>query len=369
MYLKELDIELLERNFTKNPGEEHPTMLALVAEEELFYVNEMIQFFNNHNIKVFGGIFPGLIYNGQYKTKGAILIPLAAVYEPVVFTDLTQTPFSLHSLFDRIESSDNLVSYIFFDGFSQDIKKFLSEIYLKLGNSVKYVGGGAGTSDYIQKPVVFTNSGIFQDASVICFTHQNARISVRHGWEIFSGPYLITSSEKNIVKTINWQNAYQAYKEALEEFKINLNASNIHKKSLKYPLGVFKEGMEYILRSPIQRTQNNELVCLGEVPENSAVYILAGDEDSLLKASEEAIRDVLKYDGNLLGSFTAIDYLRSVFLGDAFNKEVKNVYNYLTQKNPDSLNYGALTIGEIASYPSGSMDLFNKSFVIRTAYE
>ncbi|MCF8231569.1 MAG: FIST C-terminal domain-containing protein [Bacteroidales bacterium] len=369
MYLENLEIELLEKSFAKRPGDVQDTMLVLVAEEELFFVNEMIEFFNEKKINIFGGIFPGLIYKGQYKTTGAIVFPMPSSCEPVIFNDLTQNPLPVNSLFKEAELSDNILANIFFDGFSQDIKEFLSEIYRKLGNSVKYIGGGAGTSDYIQKPVIISNSGIFQDAAVICFAHQNTMISVRHGWEILNGPYLITSSEKNIVKTINWRNAYEVYEEALKNFKISLNASNIHKTALKYPLGVYKEGVEYILRSPIQRTINNELVCVGEVPENSAVYILAADEHSLLRASDRATEEVLNYDDNPGNSITVIDFSRSVLLGDAFYKELDNVYRKLSQRNPDSVNFGVLTIGQIASFPTGSMDLFNKSFVIGTSYE
>ena len=369
MYLEELNIDKLERCFSDLQQNANSTMLALVAEEELFFVNEMIEFFNFRNVNVFGGIFPGLVYKGHQKKKGAIIKEIPSAGSPILFEDLSEVDEGMTLMLDRIKESAKCTAFVFFDGFTTLIKDFLSQTYLKFGTSVNYIGGGTGTSDYIQKPSVFTNKGIFQDAAVMCLVTDPMKIAVRHRWDWVAAPSPVPPGPSNWIKTINWQNAYQVYKEALNEHRVIVKRENLYETAWTYPLGIYREDHEFILRSPIQLNKNHELVCLGEVPENSAIYILEANKDSLLQASATAVFETLKTEIKYSASFGAIDYARSVFLQEAFEEELMNAHNRIRAKNPASWNFGALTIGEVASFPSGSMELFNKSFAIGAFYD
>lgn len=242
-----------------------------------------------------------------------------------------------------------LTGFVFFDGFSRDVKRFLSNLYLHFGTSIKYIGGGAGTSDYLQKSCIFTNSGLFQNVAALCLVERDMAVRSRHGWNVLKGPYLVTGSEKNHIQSINWQAASSVYMEALREENIKVNTENIYEIARKYPLGIYMEDHEFILRDPFQITQENELVCIGEVPENTAVHILQADEHSLLHASRGATRDMLYEQSGTDSLFNFISYSRSIFLGKAFTRELRETHRLLKEYNADRINRGALTFGEIAS--------------------
>lgn len=368
MFLKELNIDQLEKHFGNQTASSNMTVMMMVAEEELFFINEVIEFFNYRGIHIFGAIFPGLIYNGIHKDHGAIITTLSTACKPIL-CDLSK-PCQFPVQPEIREVSENLqTGFVFFDGLSRDVKRFLSGLYLHYGTSVKYIGGGAGTSDYLQKPCIFTNTGLFQDAAVFCLANQNITVRSRHGWDVLKGPYLVTGSEKNRVKTINWQAASQVYMGALREQNIKVDAETIYEIAPKYPLGIYMEGHEFILRDPFQATRANELICIGEVPENTAIYILQADKQSLLYASQKATQDMLIEESNAKTSFNFISYSRSIFLGDEFSREINETYYLLKKSNTHMINKGAMTFGEIASLPSGFMELFNKSFVTGALHE
>ncbi len=363
MYLKELNIDELEKQFSFSQFQPGNAILVLIAENDLFFANEIIEYFNSLDLPVLGGIFPGVIYEGRMYKKGAIITTLSVVKGPWLCDDL-QKATEVHTVLGSIESGMNNTAFILYDAFTGSIKHFLSEIFLRYGTSLTYIGGGAGTSDYVQKPTVFTNKGIYQDAAVIAVLQGSMSVSARHGWEVFKGPYLVTDSRKNIIKSINWQNAFEVYKAALKEEGIQIDEQSVYEAGWRYPLGVYRQDQEFILRSPIHLNKNRELVTIGEVPDNSAVYVLKTDKKSLLEASDKAVAEVNQSDFISGFVFYAIDYARKVILKDAFHHELLNAHNHINEKHPVAENFGALTIGEIASYSSGSIELFNKSFVI-----
>lgn len=363
MYLKKLNIDELEKQFSGSQIHPNNSVLALVAENELFFVNEMIEYFNSRNLPVFGGIFPGIIHEGAMYKKGALITTLPVVKGPLLLEDLYSEKV-YHTFLDNMESGEKNTAFILYDAFTGNIKHLLSEIYLRQGTGLTYIGGGAGTTDYVQKPTVFTNKGIYQNAAIITVLPGRMSVSARHGWEVFKGPYLITEAHKNIISSINWQNAFEVYKNALEEEGIQLNERSLYEAAWRYPIGVYREEQEFILRSPIHLNNNRELVTIGEVPDNSAVYVLKSDKKSLLKASDAAVSEINQSAYTPGFVFYAVDYARQIILKDAFGEELMNAYNRIKEKHPWSKNYGALTIGEIASFSSGSMELFNKSFVI-----
>jgi len=112
-----------------------------------------------------------------------------------------------------------------------------------------------------------------------------------------------------------------------------------------------------IVRDPII-TQNNSLVCVGDVTENVFVSILKGKDENLInsakKANEEA-KESVDFD-----SFTLfIDCIsRVLFLNDKFTDELEQVYD----KN--IITFGALTLGEIANNKSHYLEFYNKTAVV-----
>ena len=107
--------------------------------------------------------------------------------------------------------------------------------------------------------------------------------------------------------------------------------------------------------------ENGALVCVGEVPVESYVDILTGDESSLVNAARKALTLSLEaYLGPANHKvFFFIDCIsRVLFLGKEFEKEIQAVY----QEGIPLI--GALTLGEIANSGKDYLEFYNKTAVV-----
>jgi len=111
---------------------------------------------------------------------------------------------------------------------------------------------------------------------------------------------------------------------------------------------------EQIVRDPIQVNPDQSLVCVGEVPEGSLVYILNGNNDSLIQAANKAVQLCVDSFPPLetMGTLFMIDCIsRVLFLEDQFDLELEAAHHQ------DLLLMGACTLGEMAMAVGTSLDL------------
>lgn len=100
---------------------------------------------------------------------------------------------------------------VLLDGLSANITTFLDSLFNVLPIDVEILGGGAGKLTLQQEPVIFTNDGIFQDAALLISMQSELFVGVENGWEYLEGPFMVTSSEKNVLKSLNFMNAFEVY--------------------------------------------------------------------------------------------------------------------------------------------------------------
>jgi len=228
-----------------------------------------------------------------------------------------------------------------------------------------YFGGGAGSLSLEQKPCIFNNEGFFQDAAVGCIMRMPSKIGVRHGWNKVKGPFIVTKAEGNIIKEINWKNPFKVYKEVVEEHSHQkFNDDNFFEIAKGYPFGIVKDNAECIVRDPLMVNDKGELICVGELEDNTLVDILNGNEESLIEAAKTAAQDSVN-QANKPKKAIIIDCIsRILFLEDSFNKELSAITETIKSQYPDISIGGALTLGEISSYGEGFLDFYNKTVVV-----
>lgn len=118
---------------------------------------------------------------------------------------------------------------------------------------------------------------------------------------------------------------------------------------------------EMIVRDPISVTSEQEIICVGEIPKNSFVYILNGNKESLIAGAAEALKlaedsaDKYNRDGGILFFIDCIS--RVLFLEDDFREELSMVY----QQKP---LIGVLPLGEIANTGKAYLEFYNKTAVV-----
>ncbi len=347
----------------KKEGE---VVLILLGEKDMPDVEQMISGLNKNGVDFFGGIFPGVIYDDRKYEQGAVIKVLPALTSPYLIKGLNTNQIELP---DFISLPDKkYTAFVLVDGLTSNIALFLSLLFDRLGNSVRYFGGGAGSLTLKQQPCLFTKEGFIQDAAVVTFIKLQCNLGVRHGWQKVIGPIVATKTCKNVVLELNWKNAFEVYREIVEDDSgVKLQVEKFYDLAMRYPFGIYKERAEDIVRDPIMANEKGELICVGEVPENSLLNILKGESESLIQAAGQATKEACRTA--IHSSLVADCVSRTLFLGEDFTKELAAVKENLVRAGEQVIPAGMLTLGEIASYGETFLEFFNKTIVVGGCYE
>ena len=106
---------------------------------------------------------------------------------------------------------------IFADGLSGRMKDLTDTVYDKLGDTVTYVGGGAGFKDMKHRPCIFNSTGLHKDALYVCIIKNKTSLAVEHGWKIMRGPFYVNRAYDNVLSVIDNCNAFDVYRHVIEE--------------------------------------------------------------------------------------------------------------------------------------------------------
>jgi len=340
------------------------SMLILACDANGFTPEKVDPLLKEIPIPLFGGIFPALINGRRKMDQGCIVVGFNAESRIEVVEDLSSGNVDYEeNLVKRIpDLGDMETMLLFVDGFSKRIGDFIESLFNIFGLEINYIGGGAGSLSLKQKPCLFTNEGIIQDSAVLVLLDLKSGVGVRHGWQSVDGPYKVTQSDRNTIKTLDWKPAFEVYKKAVEAHSGKIfRGDNFFEIAKAYPFGIAKIGTERIVRDPLTLGEENTLVCVGEVPEGSFVDILNGSESSLIEASGEALSACKKAFGADVkrGLTIFIDCIsRVLFLEDAFKEELSSVH----EEGFPLL--GACTVGEIANSGNDYLEFYNKTAVV-----
>lgn len=337
-------------------------ILVFAADANGFTNDELDPFLQTLNRPVLGGVFPTVIYRSENYEKGTLVVGLNRLREVAVVTDLSDSSADyMEVLEDKFPEDIELspTTLVFLDGFSGRIATLIDDLFNVFGLETNYIGGGAGSLSMQQKPCVITNEGLLQDAAVVGLLDMQSGLGVNHGWTSVQGPFQVTESENTTIKTLDHRPAFEVYREVVEKHSGQVfTDSNFFDIAKAYPFGISKVGAERVVRDPIMADGQN-LVCVGEVKQGSYVDILNGNQESLLKAAEEAKN---KSEQNMQTDTEArlfIDCIsRVLFLGENFRDELQIV------SSPDVPLIGACTLGEIANNQNIYLEFYNKTAVI-----
>lgn len=370
MYIESSSAEDIATKVTDMIDSDSEIAMILLGEEGNTDVHELIRKLNKSNIQFFGGIFPGLIYGTGVHHSGAILQKFPLLEKPELVKGLDDQNFKVPDfegrLFEDTDKKHTLM--ILIDGMTANITQLLHRTFNNLGNSVNYLGAGAGSSHYEQKQCIFTPEGIFKDAAVIVPIEMETGLGVSHGLEFVSGPVLVTRSGNNAIQELNWKNAYQEYKGIIED-KIGKKWSDkeFSEHMDDFALGIYCKDKEYIARVITNVSEKGELICAGEMPENAALSILRSKKDNMIAAASKAAQEAIYPERKARNSFIVECVGRYKFLGDGFDAELGSINSKITED--EAKPEGVLSVGEISSYIDGILEFFNFTVVVGRFYE
>lgn len=317
-------------------------------------VQDMMNFLNSRNILFFGGIYSKLLVGDRSLSKGYIVNKVKPVYCSIVLPNLMR--------FNKeLDKNENYTALVIADGLSSSFKELIDTVYDKLGNKVKYLGGGAGFYNLNHKPCIFDNDGISMDSLYLCIIKSENKVAVEHGWNILKGPFNVTESNENILSELDGENAFEKYSEILEdETGLAVYKEDFFTYAKEYPFGIMNgTNLDLVVRDPIAVNENSDIVCIADIPKDSNLFVLSGNSKTLLESSlmiaDKCNKMAPKKYKPLL--FDCIS--RAMFLEENFVIELANIQNRM-----NCTVEGALSIGEIASKSDGSIVIHNKSTVL-----
>jgi hypothetical protein len=372
MFLSSPTTEDILQSISSYATAEGQVFLILLGERNTVSIPEMIDGLKYRGISFLGGIFPGVIYGDKYYDDGAVILEMPMLHPPIVVTDLTSTT----ELFPKVSTALETIDYkytalLLVDGLAAGISPFIQSLFDRYGNFVNYLGGGAGSLSLQQSPCLFSNEGFFQNAAIVTFIRLKSALGVQHGWQKHAGPLVATRTHGNVINELNWENAFDIYQNIVEASSgRTLTPANFFSISKGYPFGIMKEGSEDIVRDPISVNQANEIVCVGEVPENAVLNVLQSSKLHLIEAAGKAAEQCLEQCGAgedfLSLIFDCIS--RVLYLEDEFADELIAMQSRINAGCPGAEVAGVLSIGEISSLGDGYLELFNKTAVVGLLY-
>ncbi len=183
------------------------------------------------------------------------------------------------------------------DGLAGDQQEIVRGAYGVLGAGVPLVGGCAGDDLEMTRTFQLYGDEVVTDAVVAAGIASSAPIGigVRHGWSRVGEPMLVTRSDGNRVYTLDDRPALDVYLEHLDAAEsARSNEEGLARLALTHPFGLIGHGGEEQVRfiggaDFVERS----LSCIAEVPQGGLVWIMEGDAQSVLAATDAACEDSL----------------------------------------------------------------------------
>ncbi len=339
-------------------------ILLFVGEETPFDYKQLQPLLKAMNIEVWGGIFPEVIYDGSLYKQGVVGCAFQSPVSIEVIKDLSKFKGDFSEDF---VSKNTRTLLIFTSAYADNIPLLIETLYEKYFKEMAFIGGSAGSIINVDQPSLFSRDEIFAGGAIIAAAEDFMSVGINHGLQPISEPAIASSVDKTILRSINWEPAFEYYKKIIEQDAgIQLTADRLLDVAKSYPLGMLKYDGEIILRVPFNVGEENSLILASEMPENSVLVVTKAYPDKLIAAAgtaaEQAKIAFERKRGKSPGKALIIDCLaRALFLEDRIDDELKIIAN---KAGSDVFLFGLLSLGEIASTGGKYIELYNKTVVI-----
>lgn len=308
-------------------------------------------------VPIFGGLFPGLIVEGARHDKGFVLIGHSGRSKVTVLDIGEALAASEVALGLGASGCSSFVCY--YDA-TAPMGRLLEVLYDELGPEPSWIGGGAGSLDFVARPVVLTPRGLLGGVAVVAALSESLRVGIAHGWHPIGPPLRVTASEGSDLLSLDWRPAFELYREIVEAHSgLSFGEEPFFELASRYPLFLERLAGEGIVRDPLAPLPGGGLRCAGDVPNHATLRIATGEKANMLEAAH-TVRELVSEQGVPVGAVAlTIDCIsRALFLQERLGEELSEL---VVAGCPQ---LGALTIGEIASCHRRFLQLHNKTVVL-----
>jgi len=336
------------------------SILFFMADKNHYKDEDISPLLKKSSKQIIGGVFPEIIFDGERKTEGLLIIPQYEEIEVLTLKldrDRNELFNDIDDKFGDLEDVSGSI-YVFCDALGLNKDYCIETLFNYFGINVTYIGGGAGSLSFKQFPCVINNEGLHENVAIIALTSEKKDIGVAHGWSPITEPLKVTKTLKNRIESINWERAFKIYKKVVESHSGMLFSENTFFDIAKsYPFGIAKMDSEMVVRDPFMVDENGMYV-VDEILQGEYVCIMYGNIDSLLNGAKTA-KSLAFANANPeeKNSFCIDCISRVLYMQDDFYKELDII------KGDGTVN-GILTIGEIANSGESFLEIYNKTIVV-----
>jgi hypothetical protein len=210
--------------------------------------------------------------------------------------DLRAAGAQAASCLEAIEPREHRALLLLTDGLAGDQTAIVRGAYSVVGAQVPLVGGCAGDDLRMSRTVQFHGDEVLSGAVVAAALGSDAPlgIGVRHGWRRVGEPMLVTRSAQNRVHEIDGRPALDVYFDRLgAPCDVRQQAEAFVRFSQIHPLGLVSRSEEHVRFVGDADFADRSLGCIAEVPQGSLVWLMEGDDASVLEATDAACADAL----------------------------------------------------------------------------
>lgn len=307
-----------------------------------------------------GGVFYKLIVDSELFEQGVLLVSLPFSMKVHLFDFAADDTFEKLKQVYSGQTKDAGSVFIFTDAFTTYKSEFIEHLFNFFGFKFSFLGAGCGSGSYTSFPCVISNEGIHANAAVIGYADTQFSLGVAHGWIPVSAPLKVTEASGNKIISINWEPAFDVYREIVEAHSgQKFDGSNFLEIAHSYPIGMMKMDDEMVVRDPFQ-VVNGEIYCLDRIDAGQYIMILNGTVESLLQGAKEA--------GKCCENNTnAQMHNQFIFCVDCISRVKFLDSNYRLELDAIGVGlpvYGVASFGEIANVSHSFLEIYNKTVIV-----
>lgn len=339
-------------------------LLVFACDHNQFTPQEIDPLLAKIPLPVFGGCFPGILFQEQAYERGSLVVGLPVKPEVQLIERLSEGRDHFDDEIDTSWFSHSAGTiFVIVDGMSLHVNSFLESTFNVLGLGFGYLGGGAASLDFTPKPSVMTNAGLRQDCAVLSHIPVQSGIGIAHGMHSVAGPHKVTGATFNRVTTIDWQPAAKFYRDIVsthpdyDEKMPGLLGTDAH-----YAIGLNRFDAERAIIEPAREGKDGSLIFMQEVREGEFMDIMRVTEGSMIQSAKKALDRALESFGGQRKPQTVISFdcvSRKLFLDNRFKEELAAICS------AGITHVGALTCGgEVGNNGKDFLDYHNRTCVV-----
>lgn len=336
-------------------------VLALASEHEPDAIPALQHAARQAGLALSGVVVPGLIADGRLRQAGVLLLALDAAVPQLIVSLACEDidPAERLAAFVTATPAADATLLLFVDAAAPSVTSLLDRLYLAVGNEVRYAGTSVGSARFEPIPCVFTEAEVHPAAALALLLPDHPGAALAHHYSGAAPLSVATGAEGNRVTSIDGLPAIDAYRERLAvSYDITLSDDECLEHFVQFPLALHQAEGEPLVRFPVAVGDDGSLYCVGEVPEVALLSVVAAPPETTPDTARAVATDVARHGPPAALAFACAG--RLMRRGADADLELAEMARILA---PAPL-FGALSLGEIASYESQGYPRFHNATLL-----